>query len=258
MGQKYGPRTGGRTLMLTTISKGCMHKATRWCCALTTAVCLTQLCLKSTRSPWQSSTLQGLALAAVDYTFASEAEKSELRARMAAQMNTTASVPVANFNSANLRFRQPRFRVTASVTFNSVRKLRISRPGSRPPCTARSLHRSRRASYNPSSLRSPVRWLSLHLLPWGCEAELDRSKPNRPEGWKPQPGQVQHRLLRSAWSKRFEAPVRGLMWCPKLDQATPSDIGKWVDRDCNAALNLQSPYVMSIRAVLSKWILSAN
>ncbi|KAJ9527509.1 hypothetical protein QJQ45_025761, partial [Haematococcus lacustris] len=47
------------------------------------------------------------------------------------------------------------------------------------------------------------------------------------------------RLLRSAWSKRFEAPVRGLMWCPKLDQATPGDIGKQVDRDCNAFLNLQ-------------------
>ncbi|KAJ9531446.1 hypothetical protein QJQ45_006845 [Haematococcus lacustris] len=49
-----------------------------------------------------------------------------------------------------------------------------------------------------------------------------------------------------AWSKRFEAPVRGLMWCPKLDQDTPGDIGRWVDRDCNAALNLQ-------RAGGSKW-----
>ncbi|KAJ9517994.1 hypothetical protein QJQ45_004335 [Haematococcus lacustris] len=72
-----------------------------------------------------------------------------------------------------------------------------------------------------------------------CEEELDRSKPTRPEAWKPRPGQVQHRLLRSAWSKRFEAPMRGLMWCPELDQATPGDLGKWVDRDCNAALNLQ-------------------
>ncbi|KAJ9521339.1 hypothetical protein QJQ45_001283 [Haematococcus lacustris] len=49
-----------------------------------------------------------------------------------------------------------------------------------------------------------------------------------------------------AWSKRFEAPVRGLMWCPWLAQATPEDFGKWVDRDCNAALNLQ-------RAGESKW-----
>ncbi|KAJ9518133.1 hypothetical protein QJQ45_010112 [Haematococcus lacustris] len=82
--------------------------------------------------------------------------------------------------------------------------------------------------------------------PQPCEEELDRSKPTRSEGWKPQPGQVQHRLLRSACSKRFEAPVRGLMWCPWLHQATPGDIGKWVDRDCNTALNLQ-------RAGESKW-----
>ncbi|KAJ9509296.1 hypothetical protein QJQ45_001748 [Haematococcus lacustris] len=79
-----------------------------------------------------------------------------------------------------------------------------------------------------------------------CEEDLDSSKPTRPEGWKPKPGQVQDRLLRSAWSQRFEAPVRGLMWCPWLAQATPGNLGKWVDRDCNAALNLQ-------RAGESKW-----
>ncbi|KAJ9504569.1 hypothetical protein QJQ45_030543 [Haematococcus lacustris] len=79
-----------------------------------------------------------------------------------------------------------------------------------------------------------------------CEEELDSSKPTRPKGWKPKPGQVQDRLLRSAWSKRFEAPVRGLMWCPWLAQATPGELGKWVDRDCNAALNLQ-------RAGESRW-----
>ncbi|KAJ9524329.1 hypothetical protein QJQ45_008529 [Haematococcus lacustris] len=72
--------------------------------------------------------------------------------------------------------------------------------------------------------------------PQPCEEELDSSKPPRPEDWKPKPGQVQNRLLRSAWSKRFEAPVRGLMWCPWLHQAIPGDLGKWVDRDCNAAL----------------------
>ncbi|KAJ9531419.1 hypothetical protein QJQ45_006869 [Haematococcus lacustris] len=43
-------------------------------------------------------------------------------------------------------------------------------------------------------------------IPQPCDVGLDRSKPTRPEGWKP--GHVQHRLLRSAWSKRFEAPVR--------------------------------------------------
>ncbi|KAJ9517231.1 hypothetical protein QJQ45_009157 [Haematococcus lacustris] len=82
--------------------------------------------------------------------------------------------------------------------------------------------------------------------PQPCEAEVDRSKPTRLEGWKPQPGQVQNRLLQSAWSKRFEAPVRGLMWCPQLNHATHGDLGKWVDRDCNAALNMQ-------RAGESKW-----
>ncbi|KAJ9530397.1 hypothetical protein QJQ45_000770 [Haematococcus lacustris] len=82
--------------------------------------------------------------------------------------------------------------------------------------------------------------------PQPCGEELDRSKPTRPEDWKPKPGQVQNRLLRSAWSQRSKAPVRGLMWCPQLHQATPGDLGKWVDRDCNAVLNLQ-------RAGESKW-----
>ncbi|KAJ9518781.1 hypothetical protein QJQ45_026057 [Haematococcus lacustris] len=53
--------------------------------------------------------------------------------------------------------------------------------------------------------------------PQPCEEELDGSKPTRLEGWKPPAG-----------------------------QATPGDLGKWVDRDCNAALNLQ-------RAGESKW-----
>ncbi|KAJ9526447.1 hypothetical protein QJQ45_009916 [Haematococcus lacustris] len=110
--------------------------------------------------------------------------------------------------------------------------------------------------------------------PQPCEEELDSSKPTRPEDWKPKPGQVQNRLLRSAWSKRFEVPVRGLMWCPWLAQATPAkrskrtkaeqaseptqptkgkgkaqgkaakakpgpQPGRWLDRDCNEALNMQ-------------------
>ncbi|KAJ9524314.1 hypothetical protein QJQ45_008514 [Haematococcus lacustris] len=87
---------------------------------------------------------------------------------------------------------------------------------------------------------------SIMNSPQPYEEELDSSKPTRPEDWKPKPGQVQNRLLRSAWSKRFEAPVRGLMWCPWLAQAIPGDLGKWMDRDCNAALNLQ-------RAEESKW-----
>ncbi|KAJ9519521.1 hypothetical protein QJQ45_000606 [Haematococcus lacustris] len=87
---------------------------------------------------------------------------------------------------------------------------------------------------------------SIMNSPRPCKEELDSSKPTRLEGWKPKPGQVQDRLLRSAWSQQFVAPVRGLMWCPWLAQATPGDLGKWVDRDCNAALNLQ-------RAGESKW-----
>ncbi|KAJ9518323.1 hypothetical protein QJQ45_010201 [Haematococcus lacustris] len=87
---------------------------------------------------------------------------------------------------------------------------------------------------------------TLALAPGPCEEGLDLSKPARPESWKPKPGQVQNELLRSAWSKRFEAPVRGLMWCPQLHQATPGNLGKWVDRDCNAAHNLH-------RAGESKW-----
>ncbi|KAJ9508848.1 hypothetical protein QJQ45_028163 [Haematococcus lacustris] len=43
--------------------------------------------------------------------------------------------------------------------------------------------------------------------PQPCEEELGSSKPTRPEDWKPKPGQVQDRLLRSAWRKRFEAPL---------------------------------------------------
>ncbi|KAJ9509959.1 hypothetical protein QJQ45_011440 [Haematococcus lacustris] len=61
---------------------------------------------------------------------------------------------------------------------------------------------------------------SIMNSPQPCEEELDSSKPTRPEDWKPKPGQVQNRLLR--------------------------DLGEWVDRDCNAALNLQ-------RAGESKW-----
>ncbi|KAJ9521315.1 hypothetical protein QJQ45_001189 [Haematococcus lacustris] len=53
--------------------------------------------------------------------------------------------------------------------------------------------------------------------PQPCEEELDSSKPTRPDDWKPMPGQVQNPLSRPP----------------------PGDLGKWVDRDCNVALNLQ-------------------
>ncbi|KAJ9532384.1 hypothetical protein QJQ45_010427 [Haematococcus lacustris] len=66
--------------------------------------------------------------------------------------------------------------------------------------------------------------------PQPCEAGLDRSKLMRPEGWS---GAAP--LVAVSLEQQF-----------KLDQATPGDLGKWVDRDCNAALNLQ-------RAGESKW-----
>ncbi|KAJ9516389.1 hypothetical protein QJQ45_011066 [Haematococcus lacustris] len=90
--------------------------------------------------------------------------------------------------------------------------------------------------------------------PQPCEEQLDSSRPTRLEDWKPPAGQVQNRLLRSAWSQRFEAPVRGLMWCPWMAQATPGDLGKWVDRDCKAALNLQPARESKWRPLeLCKW-----
>ncbi|KAJ9525810.1 hypothetical protein QJQ45_009327 [Haematococcus lacustris] len=99
---------------------------------------------------------------------------------------------------------------------------------------------------------------------WGAKAVLQacRKVVERPNSGKPTdrvPGRVvtvdEFRTSRvssilnspqPSWSKQFEAPVRRLMWCPWLAQATPGDLGKWVDRDCNAALNLQ-------RAGESKW-----
>ncbi|KAJ9518191.1 hypothetical protein QJQ45_010056 [Haematococcus lacustris] len=125
-----------------------------------------------------------------------------------------------------------------------------------------------------------------------CEEELDHKQPTRPAGWKPPVGQVEHRLVRPAWSQERGQPVRGLVWCPvvaprkppqaprssqaatqaaasepgpntsppakrskrtKAEQAAEPTKGKgkaakakpapqpgrWLDRDCNAALNMQ-------------------
>ncbi|KAJ9526068.1 hypothetical protein QJQ45_009524 [Haematococcus lacustris] len=120
-----------------------------------------------------------------------------------------------------------------------------------------------------------------------CEEELDKLSTTRPAGWKPPAGQVEHRLLRPAWSQERGQPVRGLMWCPvvaprkppqaprssqaatqpaasepgpstpppakrskpaaeptkgkgKAAKAKPApQPGRWLDRDCNAALNMQ-------------------
>ncbi|KAJ9529052.1 hypothetical protein QJQ45_007137 [Haematococcus lacustris] len=122
--------------------------------------------------------------------------------------------------------------------------------------------------------------------------------------WKPPAGQMEHRLVRPAWSQQRDQPVRGLMWCPVVaprkppqaprssQEATPAAAseqgpstpppakrskrnkaeqaaeptqptkgktkgkaakakpgpqpGRWLDRDCNAALNMH-------RVGESKW-----
>ncbi|KAJ9522116.1 hypothetical protein QJQ45_005178 [Haematococcus lacustris] len=127
-----------------------------------------------------------------------------------------------------------------------------------------------------------------------CERQLNKRRATRPADWKPPAGQVEHRLVRPAWSQQRDQPVRGMMWCPvvaprkppqapcsnqaatqpaasepgpstpppaqrskrtKAEQAAESNKGKaqgkavrakpaaqpgrWLDRDCNAALNMQ-------------------
>ncbi|KAJ9525015.1 hypothetical protein QJQ45_005948 [Haematococcus lacustris] len=125
-----------------------------------------------------------------------------------------------------------------------------------------------------------------------CPVVLKKRKAPRPAGLKPPAGQVEHRLVRPAWSQRSDQPVRGMMWCPvvaprkppqaprssqEASQAAASEPGpstplpakrskrtkaepaaepnqaqgkaakakpapqpgRWLDRDCNAALNMQ-------------------
>ncbi|KAJ9510689.1 hypothetical protein QJQ45_027565 [Haematococcus lacustris] len=102
-----------------------------------------------------------------------------------------------------------------------------------------------------------------------CERQLNKRRVTRPADWKAPAGQVEQRLLRPACSLQRDQPVRGMMWClvvapPKPPQApcssqaatqaaasepgpsTPLPAkqpapqpGRWVDRDCNAALNMQ-------------------
>ncbi|KAJ9521375.1 hypothetical protein QJQ45_001247 [Haematococcus lacustris] len=54
-----------------------------------------------------------------------------------------------------------------------------------------------------------------------CEEELGHEQLTRRAGWKPPAGQVHHRLLRPAWSKQRDQPVRGLMWCPVVAPRKP-------------------------------------
>ncbi|GFH06997.1 hypothetical protein HaLaN_01730 [Haematococcus lacustris] len=90
--------------------------------------------------------------------------------------------------------------------------------------------------------------------PQPCEEELDSSKPTRPEDWKPKPGQVA--TPRKASGKEY--PALGIK---KLRDQAPKALaqqpvahssstdsahlthapqpGRWLDRDCNVALNVQ-------------------
>ncbi|KAJ9519183.1 hypothetical protein QJQ45_007739 [Haematococcus lacustris] len=96
-----------------------------------------------------------------------------------------------------------------------------------------------------------------------CEEELDHGQLTRPADWKAPAGQLDLRLLRPAWSQQRDQPVLGLMWCPaelaveptmgtgkaqgKAANSKPAPRpGRWLDRDCNAALNMQ-------RIGKSKW-----
>ncbi|KAJ9522866.1 hypothetical protein QJQ45_023659 [Haematococcus lacustris] len=108
-----------------------------------------------------------------------------------------------------------------------------------------------RTSKVSSAMNSPQR----------CEKELDRTKPTRPEGWKSQPGQVQDRLLWSAWSQRFGTQYGASSGAPSctrplrcvLQLSSAVDIGKWVDRDCNAALDLQRAGEAPWRSLELRW-----
>ncbi|KAJ9531987.1 hypothetical protein QJQ45_003689 [Haematococcus lacustris] len=106
-----------------------------------------------------------------------------------------------------------------------------------------------------------------------CELHLPDDRP-RPADWVPPAGQVNHRLLRPAWSLRHAKCVRGLKWChevpppppppppapfvqdpppppPAQDQPPaqppPGPLprppappwGRWLDRDTNPCLNFQ-------------------
>ncbi|KAJ9517866.1 hypothetical protein QJQ45_004195 [Haematococcus lacustris] len=53
-----------------------------------------------------------------------------------------------------------------------------------------------------------------------CELHLPDDRP-RPADWVPPAGQVNHRLLRPAWSLRHAKCVRGLKWCHEVPPKPP-------------------------------------
>ncbi|KAJ9516574.1 hypothetical protein QJQ45_015256 [Haematococcus lacustris] len=64
-----------------------------------------------------------------------------------------------------------------------------------------------------------------------CELHLPDDRP-RPADWVPPAGQVNHRLLRSAWSLRHAKCVRGLKWCHERigeSKQRPLELCSWTD-----------------------------
>ncbi|KAJ9516651.1 hypothetical protein QJQ45_015168, partial [Haematococcus lacustris] len=83
-----------------------------------------------------------------------------------------------------------------------------------------------------------------------CEEELDHEQPTRRADWEPPAGQADLRLLRPAWSqqpkrsKRTEAeqaaePSQPAKGEGKGKGKPAPQPGRWLNRDCNAALNMQ-------------------
>ncbi|KAJ9510989.1 hypothetical protein QJQ45_027894 [Haematococcus lacustris] len=91
-----------------------------------------------------------------------------------------------------------------------------------------------------------------------CEEELDKLSATRPAGWKPPAGQVEPRLApRSSQAatqpaasepgpstpppaKRSEPAAEPTKGKGKAAKAKPApQPGRWLERDCNAALNMQ-------------------
>ncbi|KAJ9529222.1 hypothetical protein QJQ45_007878 [Haematococcus lacustris] len=76
-----------------------------------------------------------------------------------------------------------------------------------------------------------------------CESRLSKRRPTRPADWKPPPGQVEQRLVRPAWSQQRDLPPEAAEPTKgkgKAAKAKPApQPGRWLDRDCNAALNMQ-------------------
>ncbi|KAJ9518254.1 hypothetical protein QJQ45_010268 [Haematococcus lacustris] len=108
-----------------------------------------------------------------------------------------------------------------------------------------------------------------------CERQLNKRRATRPADWKPPAGQVEQRLVRPAWSQQRDQPQPGSHTATEAGPSTPLPAkrskrskrtkaelaaeptqptkgkgraakakpapqpGRWLDRDCDAALNMQ-------------------